>query len=161
MNVFDIVVVIIVIVFAIKGLKNGLIKELGSLIALITGIFIAIRFSCFVESFLKDKDFFSSEYLPIISFAVTFIGVVIAVILFSKVLDQFVKIIKLQWLNKLAGACFGILKIIIILGGLTFLILKFNEKFNMFSDSFLAKSKLFNPILSIFKYIFPYIEKLC
>lgn len=160
MNIFDIIVVIIIGIFAIKGLKNGLIKELGSLVGLIAGIFISIRFSCFVEDLLKDKGGFTSEYLPLISYAITFIGVVILVLLCTKLLDQFVKLIKLQWLNRIAGICFGTLKIIIILGGLFFLFVKINEKTHWVENVALYKTKLFYPILSIFEYIFPYVEKL-
>lgn len=160
MNVFDIIIFIIIGIFAVIGFRNGLVKELGSLVALVTGIFITIRFSYFVESILRDEGFFSSDYLPLISYAITFIATVIGVILISKLLDQFVKLVKLQWLNKIAGICFGVIKIVIILGGLFFIFLKFNDKLNLLSKAELDKSIIFKPILSIFEYIFPYVEKL-
>jgi membrane protein required for colicin V production len=160
MNIFDIIVVIIIGIFALKGLKNGFVKELCSLVGLIAGIYISIRFSCYIENLLKDKGGFSSEYLPLISYAITFIGVVVIVLVFSKLLNQFIKLIKLQWLNKIAGICFGTLKVILILGGLFFLFVQINAKGNFVAAEELAKTKLFYPMLSIFENIFPYVEQL-
>ena len=52
MNVFDIVIAIILCYFGYKGYKNGLMRELGSLISLIAGIFLAIRFSDFINNLI-------------------------------------------------------------------------------------------------------------
>ncbi len=158
--VIDIIILIILSFFAYKGFKNGLVKELGSLIALIAGVFLAIRFSAFVGSIITEKSGFSSEYLPIISFAVIFIGVVVLVLIFAKMLNQFMKLIKLQWLNKTAGIVFSILKIVIILGGLFFMICRFNERLNMFDSAATQKSILFDPCIRIYNFIFPYAEHL-
>jgi membrane protein required for colicin V production len=159
MNVFDIVLIVFIGIFTIKGFKNGFIKELGSLVALIIGIFISMRFSGFIESKLRTEGFFSSEYLPVISYAITFIGVVILVFLLTKALDQFVKLIKLQWLNRLAGVIFGTLKIIIILGSIFFLLTILNGKLFFLPEDIIEKSVLFKPILSVFEFIFPYVER--
>ncbi|MBP8992270.1 MAG: CvpA family protein, partial [Bacteroidales bacterium] len=40
----DIILIIIFIYFIYKGVKNGLIKELASLLALTLGIFLSIKF---------------------------------------------------------------------------------------------------------------------
>lgn len=160
MIVVDIIIALILCVFGYKGFKNGLIKELGSLIGLIAGIFLAIRFSDFVSSLISKNSGFSSEYLPVISFAIIFIAVVILVLVFSKFLDRFVKIIKLQWLNKIAGVVFSVLKTLIILGGLFFLICRFNERISAFDSSIFQKSFLFKPCVDIFEFIFPYAEHL-
>ena len=156
----DIIIALILCVFGFKGFKNGLIKELGSLIGLIAGIFLAIRFSDLVSSLISKNSGFSSEYLPIISFAIIFITVVILVIVFSKLLDRFVKVIKLQWLNKTAGIVFSVLKTLIILGGLLFLLCRFNERIDIFDPSLIQKSYFYKPCVDIFEFIFPYAEHL-
>ncbi|MDL2262721.1 CvpA family protein [Bacteroidales bacterium OttesenSCG-928-I21] len=158
MNVFDFVLIILIGIFTIKGFKNGLIKELGSLVALVVGVFISIRFSGLLESMLRDKDFFSAEYLPIISYIITFIVVVVLVMLIAKTLNKFMKFIKLQWLNKLAGMIFGTLKIVIIVGSIFFVVTVLNEKLEFLTAEQLNKSLLFNPILLIFEFIFPYVK---
>jgi membrane protein required for colicin V production len=160
MIVLDIILALIVLFFAYKGFRNGLLKELGSLIALIAGVFLAIRFSDFVAKLLQDQAGFSSEYLPVISFAVIFIAIIVVVLMFSKILDQFIKLIKLQWLNKIGGIVFGSLKTIIILGGLFFLLCQFNQRLDIVGPETFNKSILFNPFISVFEFIFPYAEHL-
>lgn len=160
MLVLDIITGLILCFFAYKGYKNGLIKELGSLIALVAGIFLAIRFSDLVASAITKNSGFSSEYLPIISFAIIFVGIVIVVLVFAKVLDRFVKAIKLQWLNRIAGIIFSTLKTVIILGGLFFMICRFNERINMFDVAATHKSIFFDRFVRVFEFIFPYAEHL-
>ncbi|HOZ29909.1 MAG TPA: CvpA family protein [Bacteroidales bacterium] len=156
----DILIAVILLIFAYKGFKNGLIKELGSLIALIAGIFIAIRFSDLVGSLITKNSGFSSEYMPVISFTIIFLAVVILILVFSKILDRFVKVIKLQWLNKTAGVVFSILKTIIIIGGLLFSLSRFNERMNMFDPTSLQNTICYKPCVAVFEFIFPYAEHL-
>ncbi|PLX07687.1 MAG: hypothetical protein C0596_09645 [Marinilabiliales bacterium] len=158
MNFFDIVIAIIVCYFAYRGYKNGLIRELGSLVALIAGIFLAIRFSDLVFSIIEKNINVDAEFIPVISFAVIFIAVVVLVLLFSKVLDKFVKVIKLDWINKFAGIVFGVLKTILILGGLFFLIVQTTNKLGIIEDSFFNKSLLFRTFKEIFEFSFPYLD---
>jgi membrane protein required for colicin V production len=160
MSIVDIVLAIILCFFVWKGYKNGLIKELASLTALIAGIFIAIRFSDLVASVFEDKGGFSSEYLPVISFAIIFITVVIVILVFAKVLDKFIKAIKLQWLNKSGGILFSVLKSMLILGGLFFFICQLNQRADLFDPAFLDKSFLFKPFVKVFEFVFPYAQNL-
>lgn len=160
MNFIDIILILFLCYFVWKGLKNGLVKELASLTALIAGIFIAIRFSDLVASLLKDKAGFSSEYMPIIAFAIIFITVVVLIFMFAKILDKFIKAIKLQWLNKTGGIIFSVLKFMLIFGGLFFLICQFNQRINISTPSFIDKSFLFKPFLKVFDFIFPYAQNL-
>jgi membrane protein required for colicin V production len=160
MAILDIILILIIVFFGYKGFKNGLIKELGSLIALIAGVFLAIRLSEFVSSLLSDKANFSSEYLPVISFSIIFIAIVILVLFFSKLLNQFMKLIKLQWLNKTAGVLFATIKMMIILGGLLYMFNLYNLRANILDQSIIDKSFLFGILTKIFEAIFPYTDHL-
>lgn len=158
MLVFDIIVAIIILFFAYKGYKNGLIKELGSLVALIAGIFLAIRFSDFMDSIIHNNTNIDSEYVPILAFAVIFIAVVVCVILFSKILDKFLKVIKLDWLNKLGGVFFSTAKTVLILGGLLFLLLQLNNNLQLLPDNFAQNSIMFKVLVDAFEFTFPYLD---
>lgn len=160
MNFIDIILILILCLFAWKGFKNGLIKEVASTTALIAGIFIAIRFSDFVATMIKDKGGFSSEYMPVIAFAIIFISVIVLIFVFAKVFDKFIKAIKLQWLNKTGGIVFSVLKSMLIFGGLCFLICQLNQRANLLSPTFVDKSFLFKPFLKVFEFVFPYAQNL-
>ncbi len=160
MNFVDIAILLIICFLGYKGYKNGLIKELGSLVALVAGIFLAIRFSDFINGLIENNIKVDTEFIPVISFAVIFIAVVIIVLVFSNVLDRFVKVIKLDWFNKIAGVLFAIIKIVLILGGLFFLILQTNNKVNIVDSSIFNKSALFCLFIDVFEFVFPYLEHL-
>ena len=159
MNIFDIIIIIIIAFFSLKGLKNGLIKELGIVVGLILGIYVSVRFSYYIEDIFKEKSNLASEYLPIISHGLTFIIVMILIMLLSNFLTRFMKIIQLQWLNRLAGTVLGLIKIILILGVLFFFLIKIDLKINFLSNTGIKESLLFNKIYLLFESIFPYVEQ--
>ena len=73
MNILDLIILIPLAWSAYKGFSKGLIISVASLLALLLGIYGSIRFSDITSGYLIDHFEFSSQYLPIISFAITFI----------------------------------------------------------------------------------------
>ncbi len=110
MNVLDIILLVPVLWFAYRGFNKGFIIELSSLVALVLGIYVAINFSGFTASWLVKNFEISEKYLTIISFIVTFIAVVFGVFMVGKILEKFVDVLLLGFINKLAGGAFGIVK---------------------------------------------------
>ncbi len=102
--------------FAYKGFTKGLIIELASLAALVLGIYAALYFSDITADFLVTYLKVGKKYLSLIAFVLTFILVVIGVVtLGGRILEKFIDILLLGFLNKLAGAVFGVLKGMLIL----------------------------------------------
>jgi membrane protein required for colicin V production len=60
--------------------------ELASLISLILGIYIAIKCSYMIRAILANHVSWSPKYIEIIAFALTFVGVVLAVHIVAKLL---------------------------------------------------------------------------
>ncbi len=110
MNYIDLIIALLLAWFAFNGYRKGLVVEVASLAALILGIYAALYFSDVTSSFLIEFFKFSGKYLPIFSFILTFLLVVIAVVFVGKIVEKFVDLILLTFLNKLAGAVFGVLK---------------------------------------------------
>ena len=75
MNYLDILLVLPLIIGAWRGFKKGLIIELFTLLALLVGIYAGIHFSDFVAGILKNNLGMTSEYVPVIAFTITFLGV--------------------------------------------------------------------------------------
>jgi len=116
MNYFDVILVIVISIITIRGLIRGLITELMILIALILGFFIATFYLADVSGFLVHT--FPS--LPevgarILAFIGLFLAVNISIRLLSRMLNQFAKFTFLQPVNKIAGAAFAFLKVVLIL----------------------------------------------
>jgi membrane protein required for colicin V production len=147
MNYIDIILVVPIIWFAYQGFKRGLIIELASLLALILGIYAAISFSHYAAYFLTNSLGMETEYLPIISFILTFIVVVVLVYLVGKILEKLINMVALGFLNKLAGSLFGILKAAVLMSIVILII-------NHFNDTFISQEKkegsyLYAPVAGI------------
>lgn len=160
MGIFDIIVIIPVIWFAFKGFKNGLIKELGTLAALLFGIWGAVRFSGFTADYINSNTNAPLEYIPLIAFGVTFLIIVILVFLLAQILNKFVNTLKLEWLNKAGGMLFGIIKILFIIGAILFVINQLNSKYEFIPKDLQEKSLLYTPLSELIETTYPYIKKI-
>lgn len=120
MNFIDIIIVILLLLAAFKGFRNGLIKELISLISLIAGIYAASYFSVYVEQQLNYNFPKTEEYNAIVSFAVVFTTIYLSLKVAGVIIDKFVKIIQLNLINKTLGLLFGTTKAILIIAYILF-----------------------------------------
>ena len=158
MNYIDVILAIALIWFAYKGFTKGLIIEVTSLIALILGIYISYHFSGYASGLLTKYFNLEGKYLPLISFTVTFIVVVIAVYFVGKILEKVVNLVMLGFVNKLLGAVFGILKIALILSTL-FLIIN-SIQIDIIPKEARKKSILYKPVEGLAPSLLPKLKEL-
>ena len=101
--IIDIIVAIILILAAIKGYRQGLIVALFSVIAFIIGLAAALKLSVVVAGYIGQAVKISDKWLPIISFALVFLIVVLLVRLGARFIQRTVEFAMLGWLNRLGG----------------------------------------------------------
>ena len=101
--IIDIVVAIILILAVLKGYRQGLIIALFSVIAFVIGLAAALKLSAVVADHLGNAVKISDKWLPILSFAVVFLIVVILVRLGARFIQKTVELAMLGWLNRLGG----------------------------------------------------------
>jgi len=145
MNYLDIILAIPLLWAIYRGFTKGFIIEVTSLIALFLGVYGAIHFSYYISDLLK----LNSAYSTLISFAVTFLIIVIVVFFFAKMLEKSINLLALGFLNKLAGAFFSLLKIAFILSVLLIFINKINSKTSIISED-ARKGSFLYPAVSAF-----------
>lgn len=158
MNYIDIILGILIILSAIGGFKNGLITELASLAALIFGIWGAIQFSDITTELLIKYFDLKSNYLNIISFAVTFVVIVILVHIVAGVINNMVDAGMLGITNKLAGMIFGILRSILFLSIVLMVFDKIDEDVKILPEEVKERSRMYEPIKNVAPSIFPFID---
>jgi membrane protein required for colicin V production len=159
MSFLDIILGSLLVYGLYQGIKNGFFVELASLISLILGIYIAIKFSDFVKGILSGFVHWNPKTIQIIAFVITFIAVIIVVSLLAKFLTGIADFAQLGWINKLGGGFFRVLKTILILS----IFINLFEKIN-FNNTFAEKETLDNslfyrPIQKTAGFIYPSIEK--
>jgi membrane protein required for colicin V production len=99
----DIILLVLLILAVIKGYQRGLIVGVFSLIAIIVGLAAAIKLSTVVAEYIGKAVKISDTWLPVISFAVVFILVVLLIRFGANMLQKTVEIALLGWVNRLGG----------------------------------------------------------
>src|SRR5438105_4595016 len=110
MNYIDIILVIPLLWGLYKGFTKGLIIELASIIALGLAIWGGIKFSDLLTEYIHEHFSWNIKYLPVISFSIIFLGILIGVYAIAKLIEKLAKAVALGFVNKLAGGIFGMLK---------------------------------------------------
>jgi len=108
MNYIDIIISILLLLAVYKGFKNGLIKEIISLISLVTGIYIAVNFSFYIEKYLSKSLTKYDEFVSIISFVLVFLIVFLSLKLAGVIMSKLANSLQLGLLNKTLGLFFGL-----------------------------------------------------
>jgi len=99
----DIIFAVILVLAVFKGYQRGLIVGLFSIIAIIIGIAAAMKLSAVVAGYIGRAVKVSEEWLPVISFIVVFIIVLLLIRLGAKAIERTVEVAMLGWVNKLGG----------------------------------------------------------
>ena len=126
-NYFDIVIVTIIIILALKGLFSGFIREVCSVIGIVGGVLLASRFnvdlSLWINSFLKLE---SQTLLNLIGFMIILGAVWILSLVLAEVVVRFAKFMKLGKLDKILGVFVAGIKIFLILSIILFTFSRIN-----------------------------------
>lgn len=154
MALLDIILGLLLLLGLWKGLKNGLLIEIASIVALIAGIYGAIHFSYIVGDYLSQQMNWEERYINSAAFLVTFVLIVVAVHFAGKLLTKVANIAMLGLLNKIAGALFGTLKVALILGAILIFFDSANSKLGLVSDETKNASALYQPIKDIGALVF-------
>lgn len=156
MSVLDIILLIFIIWYAIKGFSNGLIKELIGLIALIAGVWCAVKFSFFFESSFESI----GKFAGIASFIITFLGVLVGIYFIGKLTEKIIALVIPNIFNKIAGVLFSILKIALIFSTLFYYIGHWDKKEWLINSNMVQESILYKPISKIAPIILPKLSEL-
>lgn len=156
--VFDIIFIALLGWALYRGFSKGLIVQAATLAALILGIFGAIRFSDLTSQFLLDNTSLSTEYLPLIAFAITFIGIVVLVHLSAKLVERLIKAVALGFVNRILGAAFNILKFSFIISVVLVVLNTIHAKHPFLPEDKVEESALYRPLSSLAPMVFPYLN---
>ncbi len=117
----DIVIGLILAFFSLNGLRHGFIDEIGKLISIISGFIIASKFHNVIIPNIKP--YIDGNTLQVtIAYMLVFIATVTVVTIIFKILQKFIELILLGWLNRLLGFLLGLLKGFLIVSVFIFVI---------------------------------------
>ena len=135
MNTLDIILAIPLAYALFRGFRRGLILELAMLVGLVLGIYLGIHFSRAVSTFLTETFHMKGSYMSVVSFAVVFLLVLMMVFFIGKLMEKTADILLLGLVNKLLGAFFGLIKMVMILSFILYFLNSFSPSGSIFSKT--------------------------
>ena len=108
-TILDIGVIIITILFLVRGVWVGFVRQLAFFLALILGYLAAGKyypsFSQYTSTWLKDP-----QLRFVVTYTVLFLCTYVGIILFGLVLKKVMQVTFLGWFDRTLGALFGLAK---------------------------------------------------
>ncbi len=161
MTVIDIIIIVLLALAVFKGIKDGLVRQVGGIAGLILGIFLAGRFSAFLAGWMHQWIDASESAVKAVSFAVIIIVVCLCMYLLGRLLEKIIKITTLGWINRLLGVVLSVCTVVLLIGAVISLIEYINSTwFVLVPQEQLAKSKSIQIISSVTDAVFPYLKQL-
>ena len=134
--IIDLILGVIILIAIFKGYQRGLIIVLFSLVSVIIGLAAAMKLSTVVAGYIGEAVNVSDEWLPVISFAIVFIVVVLLIRLGANAIERTVEVVMLGWLNKLGGIIFYVAIYTVVFSVLLF----YAEQVNLVRSETIEKS---------------------
>ena len=143
--IIDIAFILIMIIAIFKGLSKGFIIGIFSLLAFIIGLAAAVKLSAVVAAYLGKNVVSATKWLPVISFLLVFIVVILLVGFGARLIKKTIDFAMLGWLDRLGGMVLYIIIYTIIFS----IILFFAEKILVLKPDVIDKS-------IVYKYVSPW-----
>lgn len=115
MNWLDIIFVCLAGIGFVKGLFDGLIKQVVSLIALGLGIFFCGKAAIWFQGWLSTREWFPPEAVLIGSYVLGFLVIVGLVILAGRIVHWLIGVTPLSIVNHLLGGVIGIVLMLLFI----------------------------------------------
>ena len=122
-----------------KGLRNGLIVAIFSIVGWILGLIAAFKFSDVAARYLEGTLHLSTRTLHIVSFVLVFLLVMLLVNLGAKLIEKTFQLALLGWANRLGGIFFYVLLYTLIFSVMIY----FAGRVKLISEETIASSRVY------------------
>lgn len=152
----DILFLLAMIMAIFKGYTKGFIIGLFSFIGYFIGLAAALKLSTIVAQHIAGKEGQPSIWLPVFSFLLVFIAVVIAVNLLARLIRGALKLTALGWLDRLTGVVLFIIIYLFIFSILLF----YAVKISIFQQPALSASHVYPYISPVAPHMVNFLGKI-
>lgn len=119
-DIFDLIIILFLVSYAIRGFCKGFVVEAASLLSLIVGIWAAYNYHPRLAAHITFIH--EPAWRTLAACAVTFLGAIIGISLLAKILRKIIALSFVGWADKLAGGVLGLSKGVLILGVALFIL---------------------------------------
>lgn len=155
MNWLDIVILCLAGAGLIKGLYDGMIKQVVALGALIIGIYLCAGAAGWLCGYLKQLDWFPQQAVVMTSYFLGFVLIVGVILLAGRVIHNVVSVTPLSIFNHIAGGLIGLLMMILFMSFLLNLMEMFDRNSVLLSQEIKVESRFYYTAKNIIPALFP------
>ena len=158
-NFIDVLLALFLIYGIVRGFLRGLFVELGALIGIGLGIFIASAYYREVANYAVCQTHIIGWWLLPLVFILIMSSIFGIIFLIAKLLEKVFDLVAMGWLNKTAGALFGLLKQAFVLSVMIQLLIQ-TGMIQPKTSANIQSSVLFSPIEKVAPMLFPSLKNL-
>ncbi len=155
MNAIDIVILIPVLWGFWRGFMKGAIMEAATFAAFFLGVWGGIHLSDKMAGLIHQWTGSQSPYIPLISFALVFVGILAAVFFVAKMVEKIAEKSALSLVNKLLGGAIGGMKFLLLLSVLFFVMDAIEKNIEVIPPAMKDKSLLYRPVAKVAPMVIP------
>ena len=144
MTLLDILILIPLVFFIIKGWKKGLVREVCILAGVLIGIWAAIHLSEWVAEIIG----LTGDSAVLLAFFLTFVGALVIAVFIGYCMDGLLKVSHLNTFNRVAGAALGMVKVVCILSVVLSYIVMIDHDERLITPKVKSTSWLYKPVCS-------------
>ena len=160
MDIIDIIILLLIGVGVIQGLMKGSIKQLASIVGFVAGLLLARALFATVAEQLAPALHTSITVAQILSFILIWVAVPIGCSLIASVLTKALEVINLGWLNRLAGALLGAVKMMLLAGIGIYVLEYIDPESEMVSRTTKRASVLYSPMKGFVDQCLPVVREM-
>lgn len=158
LNWFDLVVVALILVTLVKGFFSGLVMQIASLAGIVLGAIFAGKLAGVLAPYLITLTHGSPHIIGPLSYILAFVVILTALFFAGKLLESFVDALKMNALNRIAGAIFCAAKWIVVFSILLNLVVEFDQNRRIIKEDIRNHSYTYPLVSGIAKTVIPYLR---
>ena len=159
MNVFDILILILLLLAFVHGYRKGLIMQLVGLATIILAAIFGGKLAAIILPELVRLIKLTPEVAKVISYVLAFAGIAIVIALIGRLVQRFVDVVFLSFVNRLAGALVATGTLMVILSILLNLALMLDRNERLIKPELKEESFFFKRVEAVVPAIVPYLNR--
>lgn len=159
MNQIDLIILIIAAFGAIQGAFKGVILSITSLLGLILGFYISLRFAWYIEEILKRSTGNDLVMMHLLAFGICYLLVIVIMYFIGKTVQKMVETASLGCLNRISGAIFGAFKGLLLVSALIYVFEIADRNSLLIKPEKKEASILYKPIAQLIPSLVPQVKK--
>lgn len=159
MNTFDILILILLMLAFVHGYRKGLIMQLVGLATIILAAIFGGKLAAVILPELTRLIKLTPEVAKVISYVLAFAGIAIAIALVGRLLQRFIDVVFLSFINRLSGALVALSTLMVLLSILLNLVLMLDRHETLITREVKEESFFFQRVEAVVPAMVPYLNR--